>query len=84
MKLTIDTKEDSHHEIRKAIRLLMSLIGDTVVPTNDPALVQDIKPSTEFNLPSDDGGIFGAMFSGDSTVTDTEDKKESSEEVEFF
>ena len=29
MKITIDTKEDSHHEIRKVISLLQNLLGET-------------------------------------------------------
>jgi hypothetical protein len=28
MKITIDTKEDSHHEIRKVIQLLSHLLGE--------------------------------------------------------
>lgn len=35
MQLTIDTQKDSHAEIRKAIRMLMSLVGDKEVYTNE-------------------------------------------------
>ena len=36
MKLTIDTKEDSHDEIRKAIRMLSTIVGDEPAYTNSP------------------------------------------------
>ena len=36
MKLTIDTKEDSHEEIRKAIRMLSTIVGDEHGYTNSP------------------------------------------------
>lgn len=43
MKISIDTKEDSPEEIRKLIRMLSALVGDSV-PENSP--------------PEADGGIF--------------------------
>ena len=34
MKITIDTGQDSHTDIKKAIRLLQSIVGDAEVYTN--------------------------------------------------
>lgn len=81
MKVTIDTKEDSHHEIRKAIRLLMSLVGDNPVLTNE-----DETPQKTFDPPTETGGIFGAMFGGDAPQSEEEEKKPEPQnsELEFF
>lgn len=44
MKISVDTKEDSHEEIRKVIKMLQSLVGDAQESfTNQPAS----EPSTE-------------------------------------
>ena len=37
MKVSIDTKEDSHEEIKKVIKMLQNLVGDAEVFTNQPA-----------------------------------------------
>lgn len=38
MKITVDTKEDSHEDIRKAIKILQNLIGDSQeIFTNQPS-----------------------------------------------
>ena len=56
MKITIDTKEDSHSEIKRAIELLSSLVQQTAKHSN-------IFEETEKNESS--GGMFN-MF-GDNT-----------------
>lgn len=35
MQITIDTQRDSHADIRKAVRMIMSLVGDKEVCTNE-------------------------------------------------
>lgn len=41
MKLTIDTKEDSHEDLRKVIRMLQHIVGDSQeVFTNQPGMLQ--------------------------------------------
>ena len=55
MKITIDTKEDSHEEIRRAIKMLSSLVGDKEIMSN-----QDI---FEDSSPEVGGNVFGNMFS---------------------
>tara|TARA_Y100000310_G_scaffold242976_1_gene247310 strand:+ start:18706 stop:19074 length:369 start_codon:yes stop_codon:yes gene_type:complete len=55
MKITIDTKEDSHEEIQKAIKLLSSLIPGEVM-SNSGDLFDGDSPSLDANKSSD---IFG-------------------------
>ena len=81
MKITIDTKEDSHEEIQKAIRLLSALIGDKEIISNQGDLFGNDAPDESKG--SDDsssggsGGIFGMFNSGSENKSETqEDKKE--------
>lgn len=48
MKITIDTKEDSHAEIKKVISLLTYLVGE-IPPANTPIknIFDDSKPTEE-------------------------------------
>ena len=42
MKISIDTKEDSHEEIKKVIRMLQNLVGDSQeIFTNEPSSAQE-------------------------------------------
>jgi len=89
MKITIDTKEDSHEEIQKAIRLLSALIGDKEIISNQGDLFGNDAPGGSRG--SDDsgsggsdndnsvgsGGILGMFNSGSETKSEKqEDKKE--------
>jgi len=65
MKLTIDTKLDSKEEIRKAIKLLMGIVGGAheVYSNELPEKPQPISPPNIFdNPPSNGGGNFMSMF----------------------
>ena len=85
MKITIDTREDSHEEIKKLIRMLSSLIGEEVKSNS---------PSNIFEDSSDDtaGNALANMFGDDNTPKDDDnsgylnmfgdDKKEEPEEPE--
>ena len=72
MKITIDTKEDSHEEIKKIINMLNSLIQAEVL-TSD-ALISDESSAVETSNMSSDPkpivgeGIFG-MFSDNKEET---------------
>ena len=45
MKVTIDTKEDSHEEIKKIIRMLQNLVGGSQeIFTNEPQAAQESSP----------------------------------------
>ena len=81
MKITIDTKEDSHEEIQKAIRLLSALIGDKEIISNHGDLFGNNTPADSRG--SDDsgsegsGGVFSIFNSGSENKPETrEDKKE--------
>ena|SRR3989338_4237715 len=77
MKITIDTKEDSHEEIRKIIRMLSSLVGEkqytnqgNIFDSDEPTITpsKNIFDSEEPAVsPQPSGsGIFGNMFGDDS------------------
>jgi hypothetical protein len=70
MKLTIDTKVDSHEDIRKAIRMLSSLVGDSVKESSPQKnIFDDDKPS--------DTPVFGNIFDdpkGSEEPSDVQDK----------
>ena len=45
MKISIDTKEDSHEDIRKVVKMLQHLIGDNQeIFTNEPTVAQEASP----------------------------------------
>ena len=73
MKITIDTKEDSHEEIRKIIRMLSSLVGGEVMTNSEVAnqgnIFSDSNPQTESS------DMF-SMFSANSENTSPEKKPE--------
>ncbi len=79
MKITIDTKEDSHEEIQKAIRLLSALIGDKEIISNQGDLFGNDAPSDSKG--SDDsssggsGGVFSMFNSGSENKPETQEKK---------
>ena len=55
MKISLDTKEDSHEEIRKVIKMLQNLVGDSQeVFTN--------QPESQENVASPIANIFGDVY----------------------
>jgi len=80
MKITIDTKHDSHVEIRKAIRLLSSLVGDSASYTNEPAPEPSV-PNL-FDDPSPAVGNMMSMFDGPETPEP--EKPEPKPQMRFF
>ena len=67
MQITIDTKQDTHEDIKKVIRLLTHLIGEHPT-TNQPNLFEDTPTQTKdafsdapSNTPNK-ANIFGNMF----------------------
>ena len=78
MKITIDTKEDSHDEIRKLIRMLQHLIREQPV-TNQPNIFEDpnsfgVSSQDEVSSTSSQGNVFGNIF---DTPTQTENSEPS-------
>ena len=83
MKITIDTKEDSHHEIQKAITLLQALISGHQKHSNIFEDDSSTLPTTDTN-PSSEGGLFN-MFGADNTPPPrppvVDEKKEEKDDV---
>ena len=73
MKITIDTKEDSHTEIRKIIRMLSSLVEEKEVMSNQSDLFSDDDSDKEEST-----GMFN-MFGQDKSETLTESETSDSE-----
>ena len=73
MKITIDTKEDSHEELRKIIKMLSSLIGEKEVMSNQSDMFSDDDSGKEEST-----GMFN-MFSQDKPVTSTDSETADSE-----
>ncbi|MBW2985905.1 hypothetical protein KY333_00905 [Candidatus Woesearchaeota archaeon] len=99
MKITIDTSQDSHSEIKKAIRMLQSIVGHSdEVYTNAPSrnIFDDPSPdlgqSPQESIPEEpvSNNAFASMFdTPDSGDDDTEPKPETEEDeeipqIEFF
>jgi len=82
MKITIDTKEDSHQEIRKIIRMLSSLVGEQEVFSNSKDAFSD-NEDNEDTASSGSTGMFN-MF-GSSTEKKSEDvnEEEKKEDVDL-
>ena len=60
MKITIDTKEDSHEELRKVIKMLSSLVGGEEVMSNQGDLFGDSSQSGSSDI-----------FNGDRSSNDS-------------
>ena len=73
MKITIDTKEDSHEEIKKIIKMLSSLVGEEAF-TNQGNIFE--------NKSSDLGNqnMFG-MFDNKNQNTTEETKKKEEDDI---
>jgi len=95
MKLTIDTQSDSKDDIRKAIKLLMGLVGSKEFHSNDYETVNSYeapKPaqSNIFDNPEPAVGNFMNMFDTPSTETPQEtailpqEAEDDIPQVEFF
>lgn len=89
MKITIDTKEDSHEEIKRMIKMLSSLVGEKEVISNED-MFSDSTQQTASNdgdmfsddKPKQDTGMFN-MFSSSGSETKEEDNEEQEENEEI-
>lgn len=86
MIITINTKDDSHEDIRKVIRMLQHLVGEHSTFTG-----QNVFESSSSSLDSSQPtSAFGAMFGSentpltDSSSTETKDKKDDEETPEVI
>ncbi|MBI2652387.1 hypothetical protein HYX00_02875 [Candidatus Woesearchaeota archaeon] len=81
MKISIDTKEDSHDEIKKVIKMLQNLVGDSQeIFTNQPISESGSTETTG----SPFANIFGDTSPSQDTSTspETEEATESTESTE--
>jgi len=83
MKISIDTKEDSHEEIKKVIKMLQNLVGDSQeIFTNQPiseSTSQEIVKETETEeTPQSTEDLFAELFSEEELkkMNETEIKEE--------
>jgi hypothetical protein len=77
MKITIDTKEDSAEEIKKAIQLLSALIQGRTKHSN---LFEDDTPVLGPAQEEPSGNAFADMFGGTSPPIPEPEKQEEKEE----
>ena len=78
MKITIDTKEDSHEEIRRVIKMLSSLVGEKEVMSN-----QDIFSDNSSSQEAGAFSMFSGSDSGSKSEVKAEPKKEEKETLDF-
>jgi len=97
MKITIDTSQDSHSEIKKAIRMLQSIVGNhDEVYTNSPSrnIFDDPSPSMGASSPApvaedSSNNAFASIFDEPASSSTTEEAKEEDQDeeipqIEFF
>lgn len=88
MKVSIDTKEDSHEEIKKVIRMLQNLVGDSQeIYSNDPSVSASSQQSPIANIFGDTSQVSSsspieASSDASSEQTSTEEKEETSQSTE--
>jgi len=92
MRITIDTQSDSKDEIRKAIKLLLSLAGEGSVYSNEPSGTRNIFDSSSPTVPMTEsqsapaqpsGSIFGNLFDADKQEQTMPEKKDNPK-IEFY
>ena len=90
MKITIDTKEDSHSDIKRVIGMLQNLLGEGKVLSNQGNLFEDggseVKVTeTEVGdeTPAPSGNVFGNIFGGtDTKETETQETQVNATETQ--
>jgi len=76
MKVSIDTKEDSHEEIRKVIKMLQNLVGDSEeIFTNQPAESSAQPAESAF------ANIFGDASSSQESINSSETQETQTEKA---
>ena len=72
MKISLDTKEDSHEEIKKVIKMLQNLVGDSQEIFTNEAVAPSAEASPMAN-------IFGDISSAPSTQPEAASDSQSQE-----
>ena len=88
MKITIDTSQDSHTDIRKAIRLLQSIVEGHDVYTNSPSrnIFDDPSPGlgSEPAPEQTTGNAFASIFDAPVAEDKKQEEKDDIPEIEFY
>ena len=86
MKISIDTREDSHEEIKKVIKMLQNLVGDSQeILTNDPNVSGSASTDTQNAFANILGDVSNAPqepSASSETTNETETAEENSESTE--
>ena len=82
MKITIDTNTDSREDIKKAIRLLLAVVGEGIGSSESSSrnIFDSSSPSVEPGA-GQQGNIFGSLFDGEKKE---ESKSEEIPELEPY
>ena len=80
MRITIDTRTDSKDEIRKAIKLLLGLVGSHDIYTNEP----EKRAPDLFESPGPAVGNLMSIFDSAPAPEAPKEKKEDVPELEFY
>jgi len=88
MKITVDTKEDSHDDIRKVIKMLQNIVGDAQEIFSNQQINSSLNVSSD-SSDSPIANIFGdsssteqeTSTSSEATPSETTSKTESEEET---
>lgn len=73
MRISVDTSQDSHDDIRKVIRMLQHFVGDQDIPTNAPEDGSEM----ESQVPTEPTAAFTSMF---GAMGESASQAESAEE----
>ena len=64
MKVSIDTKEDTHEEIKNVIKMLQNLVGESAeILTNEPSSLQEANQAAITDILGDLGGAVDSDIS---------------------
>ena len=73
MRITVDTSHDSHEDIKKVIKMLQHLVGDSQeIFTNQPEAVQEASPMAN---------IFGDISAQPQVTSETTQETQQAEET---
>ena len=85
MKITIDTKEDSHEEIRKVIGMLQNLVGQQKIYSNQKNIFEDsdrdiLEDNKQQSSEQPSGNVFGNLFGENNQQEQPEQPSEEEKE----
>ncbi len=89
MKISIDTKEDSHDDLKRVIRMLQNLVGESTEPlTNQPGLFSEQKTENiksqeeEDKLQQSTDNLFADLFNQEEIDKMKESENDETKEDE--